>query len=39
MNAEICGNVEDLIMVHDVARWQAFPVVQEVGGFRIVNVI
>lgn len=39
LNDEIAGNIDNLVIVHDVERWPRFPIVKEVEGFRIVQVI
>ncbi len=39
LNAAIGGDVDKLVIVRDVERWQQFPIVKEVEGFRIVKVI
>ncbi len=37
INTEIGGDLGQLIILHDVDRWQGLPVVKEVEGFRIVK--
>ena len=37
INTEIGGDLGQLIILHDVDRWQGLPVIKEVDGFRIVK--
>jgi glyoxylase-like metal-dependent hydrolase (beta-lactamase superfamily II) len=37
INTEICGDLERLVILHDIRRWSSLPLVREVEGFRIVK--
>jgi len=37
MNDELGGDINRLIVLHDIDRWKGLPVVKEVDGFRIVK--
>lgn len=38
MNDELSGDLDRLVILHDIERWKGFPVVKEVEGFRIVRI-
>jgi glyoxylase-like metal-dependent hydrolase (beta-lactamase superfamily II) len=38
MNDELGGDLEKLVILHDIERWKGHPVVKEVDGFRIVRI-
>jgi glyoxylase-like metal-dependent hydrolase (beta-lactamase superfamily II) len=38
MNDELGGDLEKLVVLHDIERWKGFPIVKEVEGFRIVKI-
>ena len=38
MNDELGGDLDRLVVLHDIERWKGLPVVKEVEGFRIVKV-
>lgn len=37
INTEIAGDLNRLVVLHDINRWEGLPVVKEVEGFRIVK--
>ena len=37
INDEIGGDLDRLIILHDVGRWEGLPIVKEIDGFRIVR--
>ena len=37
INTEIAGDLDRLIILHDVNRWEGLPVIKEVDGFKIVK--
>lgn len=37
INDEIEGNLDRLVILHDINRWEGLPIVKEVEGFRIVR--
>ena len=37
INDEIDGDLDRLIILHDVGRWEGLPIVKEIDGFRIVR--
>ena len=37
INDEIGGDLNRLIILHDVNRWEGLPIVKEIDGFRIVR--
>ena len=39
INKAIGGDLSRLIILHDAARWAGFPVVKEIEGFRLVNIV
>ena len=38
MNDELGGDLERLVVLHDIERWKGLPIVKEVEGFRIVKI-
>jgi hypothetical protein len=38
INSEIGGDLNRLIILHDIERWKGLPIVAEVEGFRIVRM-
>ena len=38
MNDELGGDLERLVVLHDIERWKGMPIEKEVEGFRIVKV-
>ena len=38
LNDSIAGDLSKLVVLHDIERWEGFPVVKEVDGFRVVEV-
>jgi glyoxylase-like metal-dependent hydrolase (beta-lactamase superfamily II) len=38
MNDELRGDLQSLIVLHDIERWKGAPIVKEVEGFRIVRI-
>ncbi len=38
MNDELGGDLERLVVLHDIERWKSLPIEKEVEGFRIVRV-
>jgi glyoxylase-like metal-dependent hydrolase (beta-lactamase superfamily II) len=37
MNTELGGDLDQLLILHDIERWKGLPIVKEVEGFRIVK--
>jgi glyoxylase-like metal-dependent hydrolase (beta-lactamase superfamily II) len=38
MNEELGGDLNNLVILHDIERWKGYPVLREVEGFRIVKI-
>ncbi len=38
MNEELGGDLNNLVILHDIERWKGYPVLKEVEGFRIVKI-
>jgi hypothetical protein len=38
MNDELGGDLERLLVLHDIERWKGLPIVKDVEGFRIVKI-
>ena len=38
MNEAMGGDLDRLVVLHDIERWKGFPVVKEVEGFRVVKI-
>ena len=38
MNDELGGDLERLVVLHDIERWKGLPIVKEVEGFRNVKI-
>jgi hypothetical protein len=38
MNDELGGDLDHLVVLHDIERWKGYPIVKEVEGLRIVKI-
>jgi glyoxylase-like metal-dependent hydrolase (beta-lactamase superfamily II) len=38
MNEELGGDLNNLVILHDIERWKGYPVLKEVEGFRVVKI-
>lgn len=38
MNDELGGDLERLVILHDIERWKGLPIVKDVEGFRVVRI-